>query len=538
MSRSRTTTAGCVLATVAFVLATVPAVADHRTTGPADKPATASGASGIPGTSGTSGTSFSPGTTAATGTPGTRTAPAVRIAPPPGMLEALQRDLGLNAEQAQTRLLNEARFTPVAERLGKLLGPRFAGAWLRGNTAHTLVVATTSAADIPVILAAGAQADVVTRSLTFLNTVKARLDATLPPKPLISSVRYVDVKGNRVVVLTPRPDEAETVIEASGIDTGAVLILPSTEVPQPLFDLVGGNAFYIGVTRRCSIAFSVLKDNQAGFVTAGHCGKKGAVTTGYNRVTQGVFQASSFPVDDYAWVGVNSAWTATPAVNNGQGGTVPVSGAKPAIEGASVCRAGSTTDWHCGLIQQRDASVTYPQGTVFGLTRTSVCAESGDSGGSLISADQAQGIASGGSGDCSLGGITYFQPLLEVLLAYGLELRTTAGNPPPPSTGTCTGYSVTHDGALGAGESAYQPRRVPYTTKVAGPHLGCLDGPLGADLDLYLQKLTGTTWRTVATADGAGPDERISYTGTPGRYRYKVTATAGSGAYTLGFSAP
>ncbi|MEU4835515.1 S1 family peptidase [Streptosporangium sp. NPDC023615] len=461
-----------------------------------------------------------------------------RVAPPAGMLEALQRDLGLNAAQAQDRLLNEARLVPVAERLGKVLGPRFGGAWLRGNSAHTLVVATTSAADIPVILAAGAQADVVTRPLTLLNTLKQKIDAALPAKKLISTVRYVDVRNNRVVVLTPRPDQAETLIQAAGISGPAVIVLPSSEVPLLLHDLVGGNAFYIGVTRRCSIAFPVLKGAQAGFVTAGHCGAKGAVTTGFNRVAQGVFQASTFPVDDYAWVGVTPAWTPTPAVDNGQGGTVPVAGAKPAIEGASVCRAGATTDFHCGLIQQRDASVTYPQGTVLGLTRTTVCAEGGDSGGAFISVDQAQGIVSGGSGDCNLGGVTYFQPLLEVLSAYGLELRTTAGNPPPVSTGTCTGYTGTHDGTVGAGQFAYQPQGLSYTTKAAGLHAGCLDGPLGADLDLYLQKLIGATWQSVATADGAGPDEKISHTGTPGRYRYKVAATAGSGAYTLGFTAP
>ncbi|MEU4835589.1 hypothetical protein [Streptosporangium sp. NPDC023615] len=66
-----------------------------------------------------------------------------------------------------------------------------------------------------------------------------------------------------------------------------------------------------------------------------------------------------------------------------------------------------------------------------------------------------------------------------------------------------------------------------------------MDGPLGADLDLFLQKLIGgVTWKTVATADGPGPDEKISYLGTAGRYRYKVGATAGSGTYTLGLNAP
>ncbi|MEU4829607.1 S1 family peptidase [Streptosporangium sp. NPDC023615] len=533
MSRSHVAVAGCVLAITALVSPAVPASAVPPA-GPAAGTTTVPGlppAQGVP-------TARTPGTPGASEGAGTATARTSRIAPPPGMLGALQRDLGLTEEQAQERLLNEARLTPIAERLLKVLGPRFGGAWLRGSSAHTLVVATTSAADIPVILAAGAQAEVVTRPLTLLVDLKEKLDTALPPKPLVSSVRYVDVKSNRVIVLAPRPDEASTIIEAAGIASEAVVVLPSSEAPLLLFDLVGGNAFYIGVTRRCSIAFPVLKNAQTGFLTAGHCGKKGTATTGFNRIAQGVFQASNFPVDDFAWVAVNPAWKATPGVDNGQGGVVPVSGAKVAIEGASVCRAGSTTDWHCGVIQQRDASVTYPQGTVFGLTRTSVCAEAGDSGGSFISVDQAQGIASGGSGDCNLGGVTYFQPILEALRAYGLELRTTAGNPPPPSTGTCTGYASTYDGVLKAGESAYQPRKLHYTTKVKGNHLGCLDGPLGADLDLYLQKLVGAAWKTVATSDGAGPDEKIGYVGTPGRYRYRVTATAGSGDYTLGFTAP
>lgn len=343
------------------------------------------------------------------------------------MLEALQRDLRLSEDQAKARMLNEARLTPVAAQLGKELGSRFGGAWLRGNIAQALVVATTNADDIPRILAAGAQAEVVARSLAQLATIKDKLDHALPVQPLVSSARYVDVKRNKVVVLAPKPDETQTVVEGIGVDAGAVLVLPSTEVPQPLYDLTGGNAYYIGITDRCSIGFSVLKGTRNGFVTAGHCGSTGATTTGFNRIAQGVFEGSTFPGSDYAWVAVNTDWTATPRVGNGEGVTAPVTGDQPAIEGASVCRSGSTTDLRCGLIQQRDASVTYPQGTVYQLTRTTVCAEPGDSGGAFISGNQAQGVASGGSGDCSSGGTTYFQPIGEILTAYGLTLKTTTG---------------------------------------------------------------------------------------------------------------
>ncbi|HEY8544187.1 MAG TPA: trypsin-like serine protease, partial [Acidimicrobiales bacterium] len=61
---------------------------------------------------------------------------------------------------------------------------------------------------------------------------------------------------------------------------------------------------------------------------------------------------------------------------------------------------------------------------VYGLTRTSACAEGGDSGGSFISGNQAQGMTSGGSGNCTFGGTTFFQPVNEVLSRYGLTLVT------------------------------------------------------------------------------------------------------------------
>ncbi|GAA3808985.1 alpha-lytic protease prodomain-containing protein [Sphaerisporangium flaviroseum] len=501
MSHRPALVTGCTLTIVALTLAAVPADAESRAAGTA------------------------------------MTRPSARK-PPPGMLEALQRDLHLSSSQAQARLLNEARLTPIAGQLSKKLGSRFGGVWLRGNSAHTLVVATTSAADIPEIIGAGAQAEIVTRSLTELAKVKEKIDQAMIGKPLVSGARYVDVKRNKVVVLSPKVDDAVGAVLSAGVDTGAVLVLPSTEAPHPLYDLVGGNAYFIGTTSRCSIGFPVVKGAQNGFVSAGHCGTTGATTTGFNRVAQGVFQGSSFPNNDYSWVAVNANWTPTPTVDNGENGTVPVAGARVAIEGASVCRSGSTTDWHCGVIQQRDASVTYPQGTVFGLTRTNVCAEPGDSGGSFISIDQAQGVTSGGSGDCSTGGTTYFQPIGEILTAYGLSLRTTAGNPPPPATGTCTGYPNTFTGSLTNGQSVYQPKNLYYYSTVGGVHTGCLDGPDGADFDLYLQKWSGNAWQTVATSDSAGPDEKITYTGTVGYYRYRVTSWAGSGAYTLGFKRP
>jgi len=63
--------------------------------------------------------------------------------------------------------------------------------------------------------------------------------------------------------------------------------------------------------------------------------------------------------------------------------------------------------------------VNYPEGNVGGLTQVKVCAEGGDSGGTFISGDQAQGVLSGGNYSCKGGqaslATSYFQPIGEIL---------------------------------------------------------------------------------------------------------------------------
>ena len=56
------------------------------------------------------------------------------------------------------------------------------------------------------------------------------------------------------------------------------------------------------------------------------------------------------------------------------------------------------------------------------MIKTTVCAEGGDSGGPLYAGSVALGLTSGGSGDCTSGGTTYFQPVVEALNAYGVSV--------------------------------------------------------------------------------------------------------------------
>ncbi|QNS08362.1 alpha-lytic protease prodomain-containing protein [Streptomyces xanthii] len=347
----------------------------------------------------------------------------------PAVIHAMQRDLGISEKQAYARLANEAEAGATAGRLRLTLGRDFAGAWVRGADSGSLTVATTDAKDVAAIEARGATAAVVGHSLADLDAAKARLDRAAAKQGTTDTPAwYVDVRSNTLVVEAVRPAAARPLLSAAGVDASLVRVVKTSEQPRPLYDLRGGDAYYMG-GGRCSIGFPVTRGTTQGFATAGHCGRAGTSTSGYNQVAQGTFQASIFPGNDMAWVAANSSWTATPVV---AGNAQQVAGSTQATVGSSVCRSGSTTGYHCGTVQQLNTSVTYPEGTISGVTRTSVCAEPGDSGGSFISGSQAQGVTSGGSGNCTSGGTTYFQPINPLLQNYGLTLKTAGSDPGEP----------------------------------------------------------------------------------------------------------
>ena len=353
-------------------------------------------------------------------TAGERSAAPTAAELPTGMLDAMQRDLGLTDSQVTSRLAGEAKAADLEHTLAKELGAAYAGAWVSGADA-TLTVATTDATKTEAIEARGADARVVDHSLQALTSTQRALDKAERADTDEATSWSIDVQHNTVTVRAADTAAAAHLIERADVDRATVRTVRSAEAPRPVYDLVGGDAYYINGSSRCSIGFAVTKGSQQGFVTAGHCGTTGSTTTGYNQASQGTFQGSTFPGNDYAWVATNSSWTSTPYVNGGQ---VAVAGSQQAPVGSTICRSGSTTGWHCGTVQQHNTSVTYPEGTINGVTRTSVCAEPGDSGGSFISGDQAQGMTSGGSGNCTSGGTTYYQPVNPALSAYGLSLTT------------------------------------------------------------------------------------------------------------------
>ncbi|SEB98463.1 streptogrisin C [Nocardioides exalbidus] len=342
-----------------------------------------------------------------------------RSAVSPGLVAAMKRDLGIDAGQVRARLAMEAKAPAVASSLEKKLGASYAGSWIaHGDT--RLSVATTDRSEAAAIRRGGARAVVVRHSQAELTADRSALDERAGSAAGAIHSWYVDVATNSVVV-TAAPG-AKQVAKAFAARSGAesVRVVTSSEAPRTVADIRGGDEYVINNSALCSVGFAV----NGGFVTAGHCGGVGATTTGFGQA-QGTFEQSSFPGNDYAFVRTNGNWVSQPWVYNYAGQAVLVFGSQDAAVGSSICRSGRTSQWTCGTLQGRNETVNYSNGPVYGLSRMSACANPGDSGGSVISGNQAQGVTSGIAGGCgSSNPQTWFQPVNEILGAYGLSLTT------------------------------------------------------------------------------------------------------------------
>ena len=189
--------------------------------------------------------------------------------------------------------------------------------------------------------------------------------------------------------------------------------------------IAGGQAIYTG-TSRCSLGANVRQGTVYYFVTAGHCTNAGTAwyADAARTTALGTRTATSFPVNDYGLVRYTNPAIPHPSAVYTYPGQVTIRGAGTASIGLAVCRSGSTTGVRCGTVTGLNATVNYPQGSVSGLIRTNICAEPGDSGGPLYVAATGMiiGILSGGSGNCTSGGTTFYQPIAEILAVYGLTI--------------------------------------------------------------------------------------------------------------------
>lgn len=329
--------------------------------------------------------------------------------------------MGAVTGTAMGTVLDAAETDPaaLASEIARRLGSRSAGAYL--NSAGNPVVTVTSAADAALVRAAGAVPERVARSGAALtsttNALKRDVRAT-------GTGWAIDPATDQVVVWadpTVTGDRMTALRKTLAAQKGAVRF---ERLPGRLTTFIAGGDAIFGGGARCSLGFNVR--NTAGtrfFVTAGHCGNIAATWTLANGTALGSRVRSSFPGNDFALIRyTNATITKSGTVDLFNGTRRDITGSGNAVVGQAVQRSGSTTGVHGGRVTALNATVRYPEGTVSGLIRTTVCAEPGDSGGPLFRGHTALGLTSGGSGNCRSGGVTFFQPVTEALNTFHVRV--------------------------------------------------------------------------------------------------------------------
>jgi streptogrisin D len=300
----------------------------------------------------------------------------------------------------------------LATSIDTSLGAQAAGSYV--DAAGKVVVNVSDATAAAKVKAAGATPRYVSRSGAALASAHSSLSASLKTP---GTSFGLDPVSNQIVVTA---DETVTGAALASVkatvaklgDKARLELTPGKLQPT----ISGGDAIYAGGSR-CSLGFNVRSGSTYYFLTAGHC--TNAATTWTNgSVTLGTRTGSSFPGNDY---GIVRYTNTTIAKTGGVGSQDITSAATPAV-GTTVYRRGSTTGLRSGRVTALNATVNYSQGSVYGLIRTTVCAQPGDSGGSLYAGTTAYGLTSGGSGNCSTGGTTFFQPVTEPLGVYGVSV--------------------------------------------------------------------------------------------------------------------
>lgn len=318
------------------------------------------------------------------------------------------------AQAAPAPKLSAAAATALADSLGS------AGTYYDAATA-TMVVTVTTAKQAQRVRAAGATAARVTYSRADLQAALDRLnrDALIP-----GTAWSVDVATNQVLVITDQTVTGDRLAKLTSVTSalGARVRVEST--PGVLSRYINGGKAIYGGGYRCSLGFNVRNGSTYYFLTAGHCTNLATNWYTNSSLTKliGTRDGTSFPTNDYGIVRYTTNVGHAGSVSLYGAGTQDITSAANAYVNESGRRSGSTTGVHSGTVTGLNATVNYVEGTVYGLIKTNICAEGGDSGGPLFDNKIALGLTSGGNGNCSAGGTTYFQPVTEPLSVYNVSV--------------------------------------------------------------------------------------------------------------------
>ncbi|MFF4309091.1 S1 family peptidase [Streptomyces sp. 900105755] len=342
--------------------------------------------------------------------------------------------------------------------VAKLGTARTAGSWIGADGRP--VVAVTDAEAAAAVKQAGAEPKMVSHSM---NELKAAT-ATLKAAPRVAGTAWaVDYKTNRVMVEADSTVSASDWSDLSRVATGIGSFVQMQRSEGKFTTRLNGAQPILSTGGRCSAGFNVTNGTTDFILTAGHCGPANTIWFDEgqgNNQQVGTTIDTQFPGNDFSLIqyanGKAGDNADVVAIGNGQG--VRITGAADPTVGEKVFRSGSTSGLHDGTVTALNATVNYPEGTVTGLIQTNVCAEPGDSGGPLFSNGIALGMTSGGSGDCTTGGVTFFQPVTRAMAALNVQLIVTkqaaGGQAATPAPSASANHSAIAPSAASPGSSA------------------------------------------------------------------------------------
>ncbi|MFG2176006.1 S1 family peptidase [Streptomyces niveus] len=285
---------------------------------------------------------------------------------------------------------------------------------LNGTPRRARLVAVASGLVTAVALAAPSAIAAPAPEVKATATQLADASSAVLEADVAGTAWYTDAKTGKIVVtIDSTVSKAELAeVKSALADSKAELTVNRTNGKfSPL--IAGGEAITTGGSR-CSLGFNVSVGGVAHALTAGHC------TNISSSWSIGTRTGTSFPTNDYGIIRHSNPSAADGRVYLYNGTYRDITSAGNAFVGQSVQRSGSTTGLRGGSVTGLNATVNYgSSGIVYGMIQTNVCAEPGDSGGSLFSGNTALGLTSGGSGNCSSGGTTFYQPVTEALSVYG-----------------------------------------------------------------------------------------------------------------------
>ncbi len=292
--------------------------------------------------------------------------------------------------------------------------------WARAGAA----IASLLAVAIAVALPAGAAAD-DRPAQTFSATQLADAADAVLAADVAGTAWAVDPATGTVTVWADDTVSARELARIERRAGGLADALVVERTPGTLRPLLQAGEAIFSSGFRCSAGLNARSGSTYYLVTAGHCTEVGSTwyTNSSGTTVIGPTAGTSFPNNDYGIIRYTNPAVPHPGSVTCGGQSIPITSVGTPSVGQSVMFSGATSGCHGGTVTALNVTVNYGGGAIlYGMIQTNICTEPGDSGGLLFSGNTGYGILSGGSGNCSSGGSSFFQPLPEILAAYGLSV--------------------------------------------------------------------------------------------------------------------